>query len=519
VVRGPAAGELLAALVEVVRADGVLAILPETGTEREAALALLGMVLVPVLVHPVSPQARRRGRHERAVARTALWDAWLVTSESAGLGLDGLRLTGRATAMTDWRGRQVALLGARGETLGLGEAVRRVGDSLHLRLRRMVRSSSDTAALLVRDARRDAAGLLATEGRGQGGAVAAAIPPELAAPGGEGPDPACFVHLGVAGALLVNGVFGDPLLHIRLRQQRRSLLFDLGDGARLPAKIAHQVSDVFVSHAHMDHIGGFLWFLRSRIGEMGLCRLYGPPGLGAHIAAFIGGIRWDRIGDRGPRFEVRELVGDRVRVTRLRVGLGGEEGKSALVEEGTLLAEPGFRVRAVTLDHGIPVLAFAFEAASGVRIRKERLAAAGLPDGPWLGELKRRLLAGEEGTSVRLPDGRTETAARLARDLVAREPPRRLVYATDLADTAENRARLGGLAEGADVLICEAAFTAADADQAGRTGHLTARACGEIAAAAGVGRLIPFHFSRRYESDPEQVYGEVRAAFGRSLAG
>lgn len=47
-----------------------------------------------------------------------------------------------------------------------------------------------------------------------------------------------------------------------------------------------------------------------------------------------------------------------------------------------------------------------------------------------------------------------------------------------------------------------------------RTGHLTARACGEIATAAGVERLIPFHFSRRYESDP---YREVRAVCSRAV--
>jgi ribonuclease BN (tRNA processing enzyme) len=97
---------------------------------------------------------------------------------------------------------------------------------------------------------------------------------------------------------------------------------------------------------------------------------------------------------------------------------------------------------------------------------------------------------------------------------VQRRPARSLVYATDLADTGENRRRLVKLARGADVLICEAGFAAADAAQARRTGHLTARACGEIAALAGARRLVPFHLSRRYEQDPSPVYDEVEAAFG-----
>lgn len=48
-----------------------------------------------------------------------------------------------------------------------------------------------------------------------------------------------------------------------------------------------------------------------------------------------------------------------------------------------------------------------------------------------------------------------------------------------------------------------------------RTGHLTARACGEIAVAADVAALLPFHFSRRYQTEPERVYAEIRAVFPR----
>jgi ribonuclease BN (tRNA processing enzyme) len=37
---------------------------------------------------------------------------------------------------------------------------------------------------------------------------------------------------------------------------------------------------------------------------------------------------------------------------------------------------------------------------------------------------------------------------------------------------------------------------------AARTGHLTARARGEIAVAADVAMWVPFHFSWRYHSEP-----------------
>ncbi|MGH7946104.1 MAG: hypothetical protein ACRD1R_09475 [Acidobacteriota bacterium] len=66
--------------------------------------------------------------------------------------------------------------------------------------------------------------------------------------------------------------------------------------------------------------------------------------------------------------------------------------------------------------------------------------------------------------------------------------------------------------------FCEASFIEADRAQAERTGHLTARACGEIATAMAVVHLIPFHFSRRYDGEPERVYEEVRAACPRLVA-
>jgi ribonuclease BN (tRNA processing enzyme) len=323
--------------------------------------------------------------------------------------------------------------------------------------------------------------------------------------------------LASAKALLVNGIFGDPLLHVRFRHLRRSLLFDLGDAGRLPARIAHQVSDVFLSHAHIDHIGGFLGLLRCSIGSPGLRRLFGPPGLADHVEGMIAGIIWDRIGDRGPVFEVAELhAGDPRTLVRFLIKAGRKERERledrAFIDD-VLLEEPVFRVRAATLDHGIPVLAFAFEETRALRVLPDRVAAMGLSPGPWLSDLKRLSLEGRGDETVALPDGSARRASELAREILELRPGQKLVYATDLADSEENRRALCRLASGARVLFCEASFLEEDRHLARATSHLTARSCGEIAAAAGVQTLVPFHFSKRYESDPSRVYREVRAAF------
>ena len=278
------------------------------------------------------------------------------------------------------------------------------------------------------------------------------------------------------------------------------------------------MTDVFVSHAHFDHIGGFLWFLRSCIGSPRCRRIFGPPGLADHLESMISGIGWDRIGERGPLFEVGEVFPDRIERHRLRVGASGRERLDDLsLSGGVVLKEPEFEIRATELDHGIPVLAFAFVERRVLHIRRERVDAAGLAPGPWLGELKRCVLDGRLAEAIDLPDGRRRPVEELAREFVLSRPGRKLVYATDLDDTVANRKALAELAWGASFFYCEAAFLEKDTHLARRTQHLTARAAGEIALAADVERLVPFHFSKRYENDPERIYTEVRRAFPKRV--
>ena len=333
----------------------------------------------------------------------------------------------------------------------------------------------------------------------------------LAAAGSHsGPVPC--IRMGDVSACMVNGVFGDPLLKLQLLHQRRNLLFDLGDPGRISARAAHQVTDLFLTHTHADHIGGFLWFLRTRIGVTAPCRIVGPPGIARQIAGLVDGILWDRVEDRAPRFEVREWRGDQLHLFRVVAGEGAaiETGQEAITD-GVVWREPAFLVRATELDHGTPVLAYAFEPRARLNVCADRLQALGLATGPWLQELKREYLAGNHQFPVTLPDGRQMTVEQLQQSILLESPGQKLVYATDFADTAANRERLVALAKGAHSFFCEATFTLQHADQAQRTRHLTTRACAEIASEAGVQHLLPFHFSRRYVRDVGTVYRELAA--------
>ncbi|HHH39772.1 MAG TPA: hypothetical protein ENK50_09380, partial [Sedimenticola sp.] len=409
---------------------------------------------------------------------------------------------------------QVALLQA-GRFETLAEVVTLEQGLLSLR---SPRHDGNVDALLVRDATRTAAGTLETaEPFGSGPLAYLPPPPRLAAGEIDGGPPVAG-QMGAADLNLVNGVFGDPLLHLHLRPTGRSLFFDLGDGSRLSARVAHRVSDLFISHAHMDHLAGFQWLMRSRLGGFPVCRVFGPPGLARHVACFIDSFLWDRIGDNGPAFEVGELHGQRLLRWRLQAGIPGTEPLAPReIEDGVLLEDPECRVRAVELDHHTPVLAYALELPPTLNVRKDLLRRRELEPGPWLNRLKQCLLDGDPAALIELPDGSSSNAATLGAELLLTLPGKRLVYATDLADTPENRERLVALARNAHTFFCEAAFSEGDRAHAVRNGHLTTRAAGEIAERARVARLVPFHFSRRYRRNPQPLYQELAAACPRVL--
>ena len=517
VVRGIAGSELLMGMVELLDIETVLVL----GRQSKPLplineLLSLGVRILPVHAHP---QACPPGKKTRAHKRTQQWRSYLAVSHEITINLSDLRLIGSPPPIDvpdAWTGRQCAFID-NGQTISIGEIIALQDRKLQIRLPAAI---GTTRTLLVRDACSEKNGLLVSATPFTSGNLHF-LPPPDAMPYptkdyGGGPRPA--VILRGMHATLINGVFGDPLLHLRLHQQQRSLLFDLGDSGRLPTRIAHQVSDVFISHAHIDHIGGFLWLLRSRVGDFPSCRLFGPPGLIGHIKGMIDGVLWDRIGNTGPRFEIAEIHGNRLLRTCIQTGYrDGVELPEIEIAEGLIVNDPLFCVRTATLDHGTPVQAYAFESKAKFNIDKTALKAQALDAGPWLNQLKRLIGAGDNQAMIRLPDNSCREAGELGAHLLTVTPGEKMVYATDLADTAANRAALTTLAHKADFFFCEASFLQIDIEQARRTGHLTGRACGEIATGADVKQLVPFHFSRRYETRPKAVYLEISDVCSRVM--
>jgi ribonuclease Z len=324
---------------------------------------------------------------------------------------------------------------------------------------------------------------------------------------------------------LVNDPFGDPGLFLDFRFERRALLFDLGDLAALPPKKLLRVSDVFVSHTHMDHFIGFDRLLRVCLGRDTGVRLFGPPGLIGQVEHKLAAYTWNLVESYPGDFAVEtwevdpmwNARGARFRCHRRfeREPLPGRE-----LREGLLLDEPAFRVRAAFLEHRTACLGFAVEEKAHINVWKNRLAELGLPVGPWLKDLKdavRRGAADDTPIHARWHDhdGAHERAlplGTLRAEVLRLVPGEKIGYVTDVLHDEENARRIAALAADADLLFIECVFLDEDREHAARKCHLTARQAGTIARAARAKRVVPFHFSPRYTDRARDLREELEAA-------
>jgi ribonuclease Z len=324
-------------------------------------------------------------------------------------------------------------------------------------------------------------------------------------------------------SFLVNDLFGDPALYVSLAWERRALLFDLGDLARLSAGRLLKISDVFVSHAHIDHFVGFDDLLRVLLGRPKTLRLYGPAGFLDRVAGKLAGYTWNLVDEYALVLEAAEVLPDRMRWVRFACAnrFAPECGPTREVREGIILEEPLFRVRAAPLDHQIPCLGFALEETMRININKARLDALGLPVGPWLMDVKRAVRArAPDDLPIRVAwsaagdrEERILSLGALCAEIVRAGRGQKLAYVTDAGYTPANRAAIVALARGADLFYCEAGYPERDRRRAEVRHHLTARQAGRLAAEAGARHLSVFHFSPKYRECPGELVAEAMAAF------
>lgn len=331
---------------------------------------------------------------------------------------------------------------------------------------------------------------------------------------------------------MVNSRFEDPVVYVEFRYSRRAVLFDLGDIGALPERKILKITDVFVSHMHMDHMIGFDRMLSILLGRPRRVRLFGPEGLVDAIGHKLAAYTWN-LAPRVPgnlTFVVTETAEDG-QSTRAEFALRDRFRRTHVQEfrlsDDVVYEEEAFFVRRTTLDHYIPCIAYAFQERIHVNVWKNRLAELGLGAGPWLNRVKEAVLSNAPDDHLIHAAWDAETGREerdiplglLQRECLHFEPGQKIVYVTDAVFSDENQRRIVALAQDADTLFIETVFAADDAALAMDRGHLTASQAGHLARRAGARRAEALHISSRYIDREKDILDQFTDAFAGKTAG
>lgn len=265
---------------------------------------------------------------------------------------------------------------------------------------------------------------------------------------------------------------------LAIRRGGETFLFDCGEGTQrqmMRYGVSFNVSDIFFTHMHADHILGVTGLIRTMAlqGRTDAMRLFGPP-----------------------RSE---------RLLRQAVTLGSDKQHFPIsyveMTPGEPLQRDGYVILPFGVDHG-GALAMGLAIVESPRLGRfnpDLARSMGIPEGPLWGQI-------HKGQAITLPDGRVVHPSELVGPT---RSGRKLVFTGDArpSDTTVE------IAAGADLLIHEATFADEEAPLAIETGHSTAREAATVAQRGAVKRLVLTHISSRYSRDVQELAAEAKSVF------
>ena len=264
---------------------------------------------------------------------------------------------------------------------------------------------------------------------------------------------------------------------VLLKYKAENILFDCGEGTQRQFRKASlnpcKITKILISHWHGDHV----------LGLPGLLQTLNMNGYGKDLIIY---------GPRGSKKAFQEMVGPYFPHREMNYNIVVKE-----VKDGVAFDNDEFMIEAAGLDHGCPVLGYAFIVKEKKRLDKEKLAKLNIPNSPLVGELVK-------GKTVEIGGKKVD-----GKKLMYMEAQRKVAF---VMDTQKCDGALK-IAKDADILISEATYSKEDQDISDERGHMSSTDAASIAKKAKVKALVLIHLSQRYEGIPKVILEEAKEVF------
>ncbi|MCX8031553.1 MAG: hypothetical protein N3A59_08270 [Thermodesulfovibrionales bacterium] len=321
--------------------------------------------------------------------------------------------------------------------------------------------------------------------------------------------------------IAIKNPFDDPFLLIRILREKKALLFDAGYIYGVDTGHLLKISDIFITHTHIDHFIGFDTILRLLLRRNSPLKVFGPKGIIDCIEGKLKGYTWNLIKDYPIKIEAYEVYRNRINHSSFYAQNSFKRVDNDSYEfNKTILVDPLYKVDALELSHQIPVLSFSINEDFHININKEALLELGLPIGPWLSDFKKALKRYYNLETKQLIDNevilKVNNSLYTLKDLMpiaVITKGQKISYVMDVSPTEENFSKLIPFIKHSDHLFCEAYFLEKDRQRAIDRHHLTASDAGRLAKEAEVLNLTLMHFSPKYINSPQEIYNEAMDAF------
>ncbi len=236
-----------------------------------------------------------------------------------------------------------------------------------------------------------------------------------------------------------------------------------------------KIHHIFISHLHGDHTFGLFGLLSSfsLLGREDPLHLFGPEGL-------------------------EEMVLDHLKFFQNDLGFALHFHRIQCRRPALIHEDKNITVHSLPMLHRVPTCGFLFrEQPRDRKILKDKITEYKIP--------VKEIVKIKQGADFMMPDGTPVPNSELT---LPPPEPRSYAYCSDTRPNPE----IIPLIEGVDVLYHEATFADEDASLAHETYHSTAKQAAQLAAGAGIGKLLIGHFSSRYK-DISQLEEEANKIF------